>query len=345
MSMPAASQRRVRICAAAFLAAALIAAALIVPLNARRPVPGSQPVPNLEARLRAHIDSLVFAGGTRSRVVFTSGNTWSVHYVLRAMRRATSDVRADTFMVRRRSNPSTPLVNAVAVLKGRSDSVLVICAHIDASASRDFTVRDGGWERNWMRRAAPGADDNATGIAAMLETLDLVAHAGTPPRYTMMFVACNAEERNPDYAGLSHRDGHHLGSRRLAAMLRERGMKVRGVIAMDMVGWNPGGDYTPVFSTGRSAWLARDLGATRDALKLRLGLGLGAGGCNKSDNESFDRLGIPAVLLMESCAPWRFDGRHPRNPTYHTGRDLPNCITWSILLKVTRLVAAYAMRG
>lgn len=345
MSMPAAWLRGTRLNAAVILAAMLIVAAPAVRLNARRPVPAPHTVPNLEARLRAHIDSLAFAGGARSRVVFTPGNTWSVNYVLRVMRRATSDVRADTFTVRRRSKQTTPLINAVAVLKGRSDSVLVICAHIDASASRDFAVRDGGWERNWMRRAAPGADDNATGIAAMLETLDLAAHAGATPRYTMMFVACNAEERNPDYAGLSHRDGHHLGSRRLATMLRERGLKVRGVIAMDMVGWNPGGDYTPVFSTGRSAWLARDLGATRDALKLRLGLGLGAGGCNKSDNESFDRVGIPAVLLMESCAPWRSDGRHPRNPTYHTGRDLPNSITWSILLKVTRLVAAYAMRG
>ncbi len=41
----------------------------------------------LENRLRRHIDSLANAGGSRSRVVFTEGNRWSIGYVLGQMRR------------------------------------------------------------------------------------------------------------------------------------------------------------------------------------------------------------------------------------------------------------------
>ncbi|MBS1913983.1 MAG: M20/M25/M40 family metallo-hydrolase [Bacteroidetes bacterium] len=313
------------------------AAASMPPQNAATPQGGA--VPDLEARLRAHIDSLASAGGTGSRVVFTEGNRRAVAYVLRAMANETKEVRSDTFMVRRRSTRANfPLVNPVAVVRGVSDSLIVVAAHIDASASRD-----GGWDGNWMHMRAPGADDNASGIAAMLETLALVAHAPARPHYTVMFVACNGEERNPDYAGMSRHDGHHLGSRWLARMLKQSGAKVKGAIVMDMVGWNPRGNYTPVFSSGRSLWMARELVALQARLRLDLELGARCGPCDKSDNDSFDRVGIPAVLLMESCAPWRNDARHPRNPGYHSSRDTRAYITWPILFSVTRLVAAYAM--
>jgi Peptidase family M28 len=296
----------------------------------------AEPPPNLTTRLRAHVDSLANAGGHASRVVFTEGNRWSVEYVLRQMRRSTRQVSADTFYVKRRGGGMHPLVNATATLPGTSDSLLIICAHIDASASRDA-----GWSRNWSRMRAPGADDNATGVAAMLETLTLAAHAGTRPRYTVMFVACNAEERNPDYAGLSRRDGHHLGSRHLAAKLKGMGKPIKGVIAMDMVGWNPRETFVYLFASRSGTALARELVARKDYLGLSLGLPSSFSACPNSDNESFDRFGIPAVLFMESCAPWRSDAHHPRNPNYHTSRDLPGGVTYPILDKTTRLVYSF----
>lgn len=303
--------------------------------------PALNPPPaSLARRLRTHIDSLVHAGGHGSRVVFTEGNRLSVEYVLRQMRRDSRQVTADTFHVKRRGGGSSPLVNAVATIPGSSDSILVLCAHIDASASRDA-----GWSRNWRTMRAPGADDNATGVAAMLEVLTLVAHASAKPRYTLMFVACNAEERNPDYAGLSRRDGHHLGSRHLALKLKGMGKPIKGVIAMDMVGWNSREHFLYIFASSRGQELARELVAQRDYLGLSLALPSHFSPCANSDNESFDRFGIPAVLFMESCTPWRSDPHHPRNPVYHTSRDLPDRVTYPILDQVTRLVYSYLLAG
>lgn len=302
--------------------------------------PETPPLPlpaKLSDRLREHVDSLAHAGGHRSRVVFTEGNEYAVDYVLRQMRRIVPDAYADTFRVERRGmRESYPLVNPTAILPGRSDTVLVICAHIDASASRD-----GGWSGNWSRMRAPGADDNATGVAALLEALVLAAHAPSKPRYTLMFVATNAEEKNPDYAGAARRDGHHLGSLHVARRLKSERTPVHGVIVMDMVGWNPRETYVGLFAAPRAQWLARELATLRDRMGLRLNLPSSYASCRNSDNEAFDRLGIPAVLFMESCRPWRNEGRAPRNPNYHSGRDLPAAVNYDVLLRVTKLVAGY----
>jgi hypothetical protein len=309
---------------AILLGGVVISAALLYP---------PEPAAGLGARLRAHVAALASAGGTGSRVVFTEGNRRGVAYVLDQMRRDVPSAYADTFLVRRAGmREPAPLANAVAVLPGESDSLLVICAHIDASGSRDA-----GWSRGWASAKAPGADDDATGIAAMLEVLTLVAHAPRKPHYTLMFIACNAEEKNPTYAG------HHLGSRHAAEALRAARKPVRGVIAMDMVGWNPRELYMPIFSSSRSAWLSRALLEHGRWLGLPLALA-GEGPCPNSDNDSFDRAGFPAVLLMESCKPWRSEGRHLRNPTYHTSRDLPSVVDYRMVEYVTKLVASYAVR-
>lgn len=290
----------------------------------------------LRRQLLAHIDSLVWAGGSGSRVVFTEGNRWSVDYIEREMKRAWVTPERQTFSVARRNGSTDQLVNVIARVKGASDSVLVLCAHIDASASRDP-----GWERNWSRMPAPGADDDATGVAVLLSLLDSLVHSGVPPHYSLVIAAVNGEERNPDYAGLSHHDGHHLGSRHLARILSRGDAPIRGVIAMDMVGWNPNGDYLPIFSSTSGAGLARELAATNDRLTIGLTIPKWFNSCPNSDNESFDRFGIPAVLLMEGCRPWTREVHHPPNPAYHTSRDRQNMVTLSIVEKVTRLLVAF----
>ncbi len=301
---------------------------------------GDPPVANLAARLRSHIDSLVSAGGHRSRVVFTAGNESAVDYILRRMRRDVPDARLDTFTVPRRSTRAAgELANVVAFVPGSSDSLIVVCAHLDASASRDP-----GWSRSWSTAQAPGAVDNATGVAALLEILTLVRHAAHPPRYSILFVACNAEERNPDYRGLSGELGHHIGSRHVAGRLREEGREVKGVIALDMVGFNPTRPGVGLFATGRSTRLARELRDLAVTLRLRLELPSRFEPCSRSDNEAFDRYGFPSILFMESCAPWRNTPGQPRNPGYHTSRDLPNLVNHAVLDGVTRLVTAYLLQ-
>ncbi len=73
-------------------------------------------------------------------------------------------------------------VNLVGSIRGRADpeKYLVITAHYD-----HLGIREG--------KVYPGADDNASGVAAMLATASYFrAH---PPRHSMLFVAFDGEER------------------------------------------------------------------------------------------------------------------------------------------------------
>lgn len=285
-------------------------------------------LPPLRARLAAHIDSLANAGGTNSRVVFTRGNQWSVGYIFRQLHALRVAVRLDTFGTPRRNGRDGRLANVVAVVPGATDSVVVLCAHLDASASRDP-----GWKARWETAPAPGATDNASGIAALIEVVRKVAAA--QPRYTLIAVASNAEEKNPEYAG------HHHGSRAVANWLRREGKKVRGVVVMDMVGWSPNGAQTMLFADARSRPLAALLRKLNDSLKTGLAIAATIAPCRHSDNESFANAGFPAVLFMESCTPWRATGLRPRNPTYHTRRDLPPTVNLSVTEGVVELVAQF----
>jgi Zn-dependent M28 family amino/carboxypeptidase len=290
-------------------------------VTARRAAPMFIPLP---VRLERHLDSLSNAGTHRSRAALTEGNRWAVEYIDRALRSAAVETRLERI-------DGAALDNVVAEIRGRSDSVLVIGAHLDASASRER-----GWRRRWRTMPAPGAVDNATGIAALIEIARALRALGTP-RYTVELVAYNAEEFSPHYRG------HHLGSRHHVARLRNAGRPLKGAIVLDMVSANRAYRRIELFATPRSRALAREIGATHAFLRSPLELAVSGSSCSRSDNESFDRIGLPAVLLMESCAPWRTSARHPRFAAYHSTRDTPEQVNLRVLEDVVQLVTTYAV--
>ena len=71
-------------------------------------------------------------------------------------------------------NTTISSANVVAEKKGASNQVIIVGAHYDST------------------EAGPGADDNASGVAVMLETAKLVQNTQTP--YTIRFIAFGAEE-------------------------------------------------------------------------------------------------------------------------------------------------------
>lgn len=97
--------------------------------------------------------------------------------------------------------------NVVARLEGSEhpEVVYIYSAHYDS-------VLDG-----------PGADDNSTGIAVMLEMARVLADTELPA--TIIFAALTAEE-----AGL-------LGAQEFVRRAEEDGMQVAGVVNNDMMGW------------------------------------------------------------------------------------------------------------
>lgn len=148
-------------------------------------------------------------------------------------------------------------------------------------------------------RGSPGADDNASGVAILLEYARML-DAGTarvPAGTTVTLVWFGAEEILAGYP----RDFHHAGSRQYAATRT----LPHWMLSVDMVGYGP----TPVavYLRDSDASAARVLSAS--ARFAGAPADVVARG-DISDHEAFARRGTAAALL------WR-----PGNPDYHGPGD------------------------
>jgi hypothetical protein len=97
--------------------------------------------------------------------------------------------------------------NVIATLKGTEtpDLVYVVSSHYDSNAS------------------GPGADDDSSATAALLETARVLAKRPMPA--TIIFASFTGEE-----SGL-------LGSREFIRLAREKGVRIVGALNNDMIGW------------------------------------------------------------------------------------------------------------
>ncbi|HEX8433739.1 M28 family peptidase [Archangium sp.] len=219
-------------------------------------------------------------------------------------------------------DPRFPTSNVIAELRGteRPDEVVVVGAHYDAYFS--------------------GADDNSSGVAAMLEMARLAS--GKRFARTVRFVGFDLEE-----LGL-------VGSTRyVSALPRE---KIVTSIVFDCVGYKdatpgaqlglPGfpipntGDFIAAIANERSNVRLEELYAlgTRLGVSLRGvltpedGTGPATGNLMRSDHAPFWMAGQSSIFLTDTA--------NFRNPHYHTARDVPATLDPDFLTDVTRLSAA-----
>lgn len=194
--------------------------------------------------------------------------------------------------------------NVIGVLNGTThpDSIVIIGGHMDATSEN-------------VSQGAPGADDNATGTAGMIEAARLLSQH--PFAYTIMFIAFNGEEQ-----GLQ-------GSAALAQALAAANRHVLGMLNMDMIGYyDPAGAdlWLEGFYTGNnSIWLTdvvwdNCLQFTDLTPYLYPSNGWG------SDHVSFHNAGFSAVLSIE----YEYDSY----ACYHHLCDLPNQVTAAFLRKM-----------
>ncbi len=190
--------------------------------------------------------------------------------------------------------------NVLGVLPGRdpayADEVVIISAHYDHLG----TTPDG---MTW-----PGANDNASGVAAMLELARTWQEAGFVPRRTVLFAAWDAEE-----IGL-------LGSRHYVGQPQYPLEKTVGVINLDMVG---GGEATLYLS-------GAGLEDQTVALAATMGITATVRESGRSDHYPFQQGGIPAGTLG-----W-FSGTDGV-PSYHRSTDTPAVIETQKLAAVGRI--------
>jgi hypothetical protein len=220
------------------------------------------------------------------------------------------------------------LESVYAILPGEdaalSKTVFLVAGHLDSMPS---SVMDPASD-------APGADDDASGVAVAIEAARQLA-----PRHfraTLLFGAICGEEQ-----GL-------LGGERLLAYLKENGYTVGGFLDNDIVGADPapGGPHrVRVFSGGGPDGVdspSRDLAraveeiAGRDAVRLvfrsdRLGRG--------GDHLPFVEAGLPAVRLTEPLENYDHEHQTPRTEDGREYGDLPKFLDFRFLGNVARVDA------
>ena len=223
--------------------------------------------------------------------------------------------------------------NVVAVLPSRSTSssrrVFVICAHYDSQAER---------EPNWnpLASTAPGANDNGTGVAAMLEIAYLLSRYEYD--HELRFVALGGEELG--FLGSRHyvREASAIGKdTENDPVLVSK--KIVGVFNLDMFGFNWKSDLVEIITNNDSAWLGRALIIANTwydiGLKIRRTQDEFV---DISSHKPFWDGGYNAVTLTESSTPWRDSQNYDANPFYHTSNDTADKVNFGLVRKVTQLV-------
>ncbi|MDP9264938.1 MAG: M28 family metallopeptidase, partial [Chloroflexota bacterium] len=205
---------------------------------------------------------------------------------------------------------------------------LLLATHYDSTATRTA-----GWRPSVD--PAPGADDNATGTAALLEIQralsDLRSGGWLGQRVVLAFF-----------------DGEELFYKGSAAYLATlpRPAPYAAVLNIDMVGFNPIADRLDlIWYTNGSAALRDRVVATNDKYEIGiapLNLQFAADGATILDAAPFGLAGIPSVALVERYGD--ADATYPGNPAFHTVNDTPEGVTNRRLwLKAARLTLATAL--
>jgi peptidase M28-like protein/PDZ domain-containing protein len=171
-----------------------------------------------------------------------------------------------------------PAKNVVALLEGkgpRADEVIVVGAHYDHVGVQE--------NRNGETEVYNGADDNASGVSAMLEIARQLAEAEEPPERDVLFVAFSGEERG--LLGSRHYVEHPL-------------LPLKDTVAMvnlDMVG-RLRSDTLTIYGTGTATGF--DELVERLANEHGMTLKKKPNGTGPSDHASFYRKDIPVLFFI-----------------------------------------------
>jgi hypothetical protein len=224
----------------------------------------------------------------------------------------------------------TTFYNVIAEVPGRRTSAsYIICGHYDAIASRTA-----GWsDSTWKTDPAPGADDNATGVAAVMECARILSTVELD--VGLKFVAFSGEE-----LGL-------LGSKVYAPGVASD--SIIGVFNFDMIGYVNPVDSVPRVDLAydwRSGWLAQELVAVAETLGIETEVetvdmsGYGP----YSDHNQFWLVGIPATMLIEDLVEDGGVKGRPINPYYHTLGDTLGHINEDLVADNVRMVVGLLAR-
>jgi len=294
-----------------------------------------------------HVQALSWAGGTQSRVALTPGNYWAAEYIANYLSSlpGLTTVKLDTFYISELSATSNykeakynsyPIINVVATLQGSSSApeIILLGGHYDTSASRES---NNSWDSNWENIQARGADDNASGVAAMMEIARILSDSSKhfANLHTIKFIAFAEEESNPV------QNQSHIGSLFDAYYMKQNKENLTAALILDMIAYNTDIDYIEVIANTPSMPLARTVYANASLYVPDLSTSQYPANVTYSDHESYWRNGFQAILLMENDKPWNDDPpNYVHNVYYHTTADSLGTLRPTMFKKVTQLAIA-----
>jgi len=277
----------------------------------------------LADNLRRHVDRLAGVIGPRH-----PGRPLSLvaaaELVARELAAAGYDVERQPYVAHDRD-----VENLVAELPGtaRPDEIVVVGAHYDTE------------------RGTPGADDNASAVAVLLEAARAMRSAAC--ERTVRFVAFTCEEAPHFYTS-------DMGSQVYARRCRARGERVVAMLSLEMLGYYssaPGSQQAPPSLPRFLRWIlpgtadfvaaVGNLPSWRLLWRFRRGFKRAVAfplfsiclpefvrEIRLSDNSSFWDQGYPALMVTDTS--------FLRNPHYHEPTDTPETLDYGRMSLVTR---------
>jgi leucyl aminopeptidase len=199
---------------------------------------------------------------------------------------------------------------------GKSNESIVLGAHLDSILT----------SRMSETAQAPGADDDASGVASLTEALRSMLQQNYKPKRSIHFIAYAAEE-----VGLR-------GSQDIARAFKQAAGTVVGVLQLDMTNYKGTANdivlFTDYTDSKQNAFLAQLVSTYLPGLKL--GYDLCGYAC--SDHASWQALGFPASMPFESSFARDNPAIHTANDTFaNSGGQATHA------LKFARLAAAFAI--
>jgi Zn-dependent M28 family amino/carboxypeptidase len=301
------------------LAAALLLVALAVAAVTQPALPsavaGRSPRAQAE-RLRDSVELLATTLQPRD-FAHPEGLERAAAYIAEELRKAGGRVREQTFEVQ-----GSAYKNVIALFGPETAERVVVGAHYDTEGAR------------------PGADDNASGVAGLLELARLLGEQ--PPAATVELVAYSLEEP-PNFRT------EHMGSHVHAASLAAAEVRVRAMLALEMIGYFSDTPHSQQFPLGVLGWLypttgnfitvvgklgqgrlvrgvKRAMQSAGDLPVRSINAPAMVTGIDFSDHRSFWQQGYPAVMITDTS--------FYRNPNYHTDQDLPVTLDYGRMAQV-----------
>jgi hypothetical protein len=230
-----------------------------------------------------------------------------------------TDVRIDSFQntiefpLKSGTNQTSWQYNVMASLKGIEDSsrVCVLGAHYDA-----FIIGTDPY------KFCPGANNNASGVAACLEIARIMKKKGFQPKYTIEFVAFGSEEFMTLFV-----DGKS-GGEHYVSQIPASGKKIELMIDNNQISYAPHeGTWKVDFQNCPGSEWVTDLGHYICEKYTRIVPVDTSDHINYTDAYYFWKAGYPAIFLEEFYF----------NPHTFTDKDIPENCNFAYCTEVTKI--------